>query len=394
MQIKIIRTNTELKSFENDWIKFHSEMRGNIFQSYQWSNEWWNLYAKDNDELFIVTARDNSELFGIFPLFIEKLKIGPLSLTRLRFIGAFQAYAEYKPLIRCDKYQDFLTSVVQTIADELHSGRIDMVSLFGFSPSSDFITDCLHKLKEYNFNVRYIPNAVIRVMMNLPENWDAYLSKLSPTEKTMITRRTKSLFKYGAEVEVLKNSQITTNDYYDFVKLHTLAWQEKGFDGFFKASSKFKTFLEKITTTSYDHKDTRLYFFKKDDIRFAAVYAFFDYPVCCFYLSGMDPRHELKRYSPGKILLSYVIKDAIKAGFKEFDFQGGTERYKYQLGGEDNYFGKVEIWAKNSRSSIAIFFIFLQECRQFFLSFWDYNPFSRFIRKSFKKKNKSNGYEN
>ncbi|MDP2209126.1 MAG: GNAT family N-acetyltransferase [Bacteroidota bacterium] len=385
MQIQIIKTYTELKSLESDWIKLHSELKGNVFQSFNWSNEWWNLFAKDNYELFVLTAWDNLELLGILPLFREKLKIGLLSLSRLRFIGAVQAHAEYKPLIHPDKHQNVLTSVVQTFKDELQSGQIDLVSFFGFSPSANFIPDCLQHLKGENLNVRYVPNAVIRPMMNLPENWDTYLSKLSPTEKTMLTRRTKSLIKYGAEVEVLKNSQITLNDYYDFVKLHTTAWEEKGFDGYFKASSKFETFLKGITTTSYDHKDTRLYFFKKGEERFAAVYAFFDYPVCCFYLSGMDPHHELKRYSPGKILLSYVIKDAIKAGFKKFDFQGGKETYKYQLGGEENYFAKAEIWAKSSRSLKVWIFILLQVSRQFFLSHLDYNPFSRFIRKIFKK---------
>lgn len=390
MQIQIIKTYTELKSLESEWIKLHSELKGDVFQSYHWSNEWWNLYAKDNYELFILTARDNSELVGIFPLFYEKLKIGILSLSRIRFIGVFQAYAEYKPLIRQDKYQDVLTSVVQTLTDELHSGRIDMVSLFGFSSSSDFMTDCLLKLKENNFNVHYVPKAVIRVMMNLPESWDIFLSKLSPTEKTMLTRRTKSLIKNGAEVEVLINSQITLNDYYDFVNLHTSAWQEKGFDGYFKASNKFETFLEKITTTSYDHRDTRLYFFKKNDLRFAAVYAFFNFPVCCFYLSGMYPNHELKRFSPGKILLSYVIKDAITAGFKEFDFQGGAETYKYQLGGENNYFAKAEIWGKNPRSLIIRVFIILQVSRQFILTVWDYSTFSRGLRRLFAKKKHTN----
>ncbi|MDI6804776.1 MAG: GNAT family N-acetyltransferase [Bacteroidota bacterium] len=385
MQIQIIKTYTELKSLESDWMKLHSEMKGNIFQSYHWSNEWWNLYAKENYELFIITAWDNSELFGIYPLFSEELKIGPLGLTRLRFIGIFQAYAEYKPLVHPTKYQEVLKLVVHTIKDKLQSRQIDLISLYGFSPSSDFITDCLLKLKENNLIVRYTPKTVIRPMMNLPENWDAYLSKLSTTEKTMLTRRTKSLTKYGAKVEVLKNSQITQNDYNDFVELHTATWEEKGFEGYFKSSNNFKIFLERITSISYNHKDIRLYFFKKDKVRFAAVYAFFDYPVCCFYLSGMNPYHELKRFSPGKILLSYVIKDSIEAGFKEFDFQGGKETYKYQLGGEDNYFAKAEVWAKNFRAPKVIIFIILQVSRQIILTHLNYNPLSRIIRKLFVK---------
>ncbi len=385
MHIQIIGKHNELKSVENAWVKLHSDLKANVFQSFQWSIEWWNLYAKENYELFVLTAWDDAELWGIFPLFIEKLKIGTLRLSRIRFIGAFQTYAEYRPLVHPTKYQEILNLVAHTVIDKLQSGQIHLLSLYGFSPTSNFLTNCLSKLKENNLNVRYNPKSVARPMMNLPENWNAYMSKISPTEKTMLSRKTNSLIKYGAEVEVLINSQITLNDYYDFVKLHTIAWEEKGFNGYFKASSKFETFLKEITTTSYDHKNVRLYFFKKDGERFAAVYAFFNYPECCFYLSGMNPHHELKRFSPGKVLLSYVIKDAINAGFKIFDFQGGEETYKYQLGGEENYFAKVEVWAKNLRSPLVRLFITLQECRQIILTYLDYNSFPRFLRKLFKK---------
>ncbi len=51
------------------------------------------------------------------------------------------------------------------------------------------------------------------------------------------------------------------------------------------------------------------------------------------YNSGFDPDH--REASPGMVLLARCIEDAIRDGFREYDFLRGRERYKYDLGGRD-----------------------------------------------------------
>ena len=51
------------------------------------------------------------------------------------------------------------------------------------------------------------------------------------------------------------------------------------------------------------------------------------------YNSGFDPGY--REVSPGLVLLARCIEDAIRHGYREYDFLRGRERYKYDLGGED-----------------------------------------------------------
>lgn len=51
------------------------------------------------------------------------------------------------------------------------------------------------------------------------------------------------------------------------------------------------------------------------------------------YNSGYEP--DYREASPGLVLLARCIEDAIRQGFREYDFLRGGERYKYDLGGRD-----------------------------------------------------------
>jgi CelD/BcsL family acetyltransferase involved in cellulose biosynthesis len=55
--------------------------------------------------------------------------------------------------------------------------------------------------------------------------------------------------------------------------------------------------------------------------------------VLLLYNSGFDPNY--REASPGLVLLARSIEDAIRNGFREYDFLRGGERYKYDLGGRD-----------------------------------------------------------
>jgi CelD/BcsL family acetyltransferase involved in cellulose biosynthesis len=129
----------------------------------------------------------------------------------------------------------------------------------------------------------------------------------------------------------------------DYVRLHSASWRPRGDAGYF-ASAEFETFLRSVTLEMMAGGNSKLYFLTKDGRRFAAVHAFFMHGTCCFYLSGLDRHHELLNLSPGKVLLAHVIGDAIGRGNRVFDFQGGDEGYKFQLGGRLTWFAEAMFW--------------------------------------------------
>jgi CelD/BcsL family acetyltransferase involved in cellulose biosynthesis len=58
----------------------------------------------------------------------------------------------------------------------------------------------------------------------------------------------------------------------------------------------------------------------------ASVYGILYRDTFIYYQSGYDP--EWRNRSVGLVLVGETFKDAIEAGFKEYDFLRGTETYK------------------------------------------------------------------
>jgi CelD/BcsL family acetyltransferase involved in cellulose biosynthesis len=59
------------------------------------------------------------------------------------------------------------------------------------------------------------------------------------------------------------------------------------------------------------------------------------------YNSGIDPR--FSEYSPGWVLLGYLLQWAIDQKRAEFDFMRGDEDYKYRFGAVDRQVVRVLI---------------------------------------------------
>lgn len=64
----------------------------------------------------------------------------------------------------------------------------------------------------------------------------------------------------------------------------------------------------------------------------SAVFSFEDEAGFYLYNSAFEP--ELRRHSPGNVMLSHLIERAIGGGVRIFDFLKGDETYKFRLGAE------------------------------------------------------------
>ena len=66
---------------------------------------------------------------------------------------------------------------------------------------------------------------------------------------------------------------------------------------------------------------------KANNARIAALYNFIYNDTCFYYQSGFDP--VWAKFSPGTVLFSLSIQDAIENGMLEYDFLQGDEPYKF-----------------------------------------------------------------
>ena len=82
---RIIESETQLHLIEGEWNKLHAAANGTVFQTFEWTQAWWQLYAQNNFSLFTLTLWNKDCLVGILPLYYEVIYI-PFKFKRLRFI--------------------------------------------------------------------------------------------------------------------------------------------------------------------------------------------------------------------------------------------------------------------------------------------------------------------
>ncbi|HEX3322192.1 MAG TPA: GNAT family N-acetyltransferase [Terriglobales bacterium] len=95
----------------------------------------------------------------------------------------------------------------------------------------------------------------------------------------------------------------------------------------------------------------RLYGLRVEGRTIATLYAFAERDVMYCYLQGFDP--EFNFSSPGTIILSRVIEDAICANVQRVDFLRGQEAYKYCWGATDTHTYRLTLSQSKTRERLA-----------------------------------------
>ena len=340
--IRVIVHTEELDALVPAWERLHTDARGTLFQTPFWNLAWWKHYGSPY-ALCVVTVYSGETLTGVLPMFVEQTSLGPVHLKRLRFLGARYAYGEYLPLVHPHHVQAVCTALAEYCVSEVRSGSVDIIELHRV-PDHAPVTDILYQhLSRRGIHARYTHRMIPRAIARLPATWDEHLHSLATSERATLGRRERSLTRKGVSLDVVTTIGSFQDAFADFVCLHGASWHPRGYTGYFESLAGFRDFLEEVTSAAVERREARLYFFRHSGRRFAAVLAFFVNRQCCFYLSGLDRHDPMTRYSPGKVLLARVIRDAIEEEYEVFDFQGGTEDYKYRLGGRKTWFSKISV---------------------------------------------------
>ncbi len=356
-RLDILKTEEAFRALEREWDEFHAAIGGTVFQSFNWLWDWWQTYSNPREELHIVTVRIDGRLAAILPLYLQRIGYRLLGLDRLRMIGVYETYGEYSILLDQSRAAESTRAIADALSAKIKGPGCDLVSFFRFDPDNAGMRTLGAELRARGLHERFVAKVIPRVMMDLPDGWDAYFASLSANERDLIRRKSKALEKNGAVIEVVSAFDAAAFD--DYVRLHGATWKVRGSRGYF-ASPRFREFLRSVTEDLARKGQARLYFLKKDGVRFAAVHAFFVNGTCCFYLSGLDRDHPLSNLSPGRVLLARVIRDAIEMGYAVFDFQGGDEEYKFRLGGTYRSFAKAIYLPRDHQGAKVLLFLAFQ----------------------------------
>jgi CelD/BcsL family acetyltransferase involved in cellulose biosynthesis len=166
----------------------------------------------------------------------------------------------------------------------------------------------------------------------LPSSFEEYLASLGKKERHELRRKLRRAAEAvpGLSFRITSGGEELARDFPSFVALHRLSHPDK--KRFMDA--RMEAFFRELAEGFLSAGRLRLAFLSGPDGDLAAMFQFSTGGALLLYNSGFDARMG-GGASPGVVLLSRCIEDAIGGGLREYDFLRGRERYKYDLGGRD-----------------------------------------------------------
>ena len=300
------------------------------FLRYDYLESWWRLRGGGewpDAELALVTARQDGRLIGIAPLFFTPNHAGQPALMLL---GSIEISDYLDLIVRPDDLSAFLDALIPflSLPDRPAWQTLDLYNLLDSSPTLPALEAAAlrHQLSHHQEQLQHSP------YIPLPGDWETYLSSIDKKQRHEIRRKMRR----AETAEVPARWYIVTDDDTldsEIEAFLTLMQQDEEKSAFL--TPEMRQAMHEIIRCAFE-EDCLLLAFMEVDGEKAAGYIMFDYlDRMWVYNSGFDRR--FMEYSPGWVLLGYLLQWAIEHQRTEFDFMRGDEDYKYRFGAVDRF---------------------------------------------------------
>ena len=358
---------------EQEWNALLDESVTHVpFLRHEYLKTWWQNRGGGewpDAELALVTARRDGQLTGIAPLFMA---VNPQGQRALLLLGSIEISDYLDLIVRPDDLDPFLTELLAFL-DTPALGDWDVLDLYNLIDSSPTLSGleracatlsvqrvaCAGPFQqdlgqmpaasdpggyaagqgwafqsEKLHHSPYIP---------LPGDWDTYLAHIDKKQRHEIRRKIRRAEESGAEVRWYFATDPAQQDA-DIHAFIDLMRQDPDKEAFFARSPAMVPTMIEIARCAFEHSCLALAFLEVNGKK-AAGYLCFDYLNRVWvYNSGID--RTLMEYSPGWVLLGYLLQWANQAKRSEFDFMRGDEEYKYRFGAVDRFVVRAVVTRK------------------------------------------------
>ena len=296
------------------------DSRSHIFTTPEWHRLWWEEFS-DGKDLIVLEMRAGERPVALVPLYRKTEDDRKI----LRFVGGIDLTDYLGPICSEEDRHAVADALVQFLAAKPGWDEFDAHNMpvpFGFA---EFLVESADR-QGLRFTLEQEETAAV---LRLPETWEAYLESLDSKERHELKRKRRRLLREHPDAMTRESTPETLDaDLKIFVDMHR---GTEGHKGHFM-NPDMATFFERIARTFMPLGWLRFHFLEVGGEAVASTFGFELDGTFYLYNSAYEP--EARRLSPGLILVSNLIEDAIERGLEVFDFLRGPERYKYQLGSE------------------------------------------------------------
>jgi CelD/BcsL family acetyltransferase involved in cellulose biosynthesis len=300
------------------------------FLRFEYLKAWWETRGGGEwpqAELALVTAREGERLVGIAPLFYTPDSAGGPALMLL---GSIEISDYLDLIVRPADLPAFLDQLLPFLnqASLPHWQALDLYNLLDSSPTLPALEAAAakHGLKFSQAQLQHSP------YIPLPGDWETYLASLDKKQRHEIRRKLRRVETMEKPVRwYIVNDPSTLDSEIDaFLALMVQDPDKQAF-----LTPEMRRAMHQIIRCAFE-EDCLLLAFLEVGGEKAACYLNFDYlNRLWIYNSGFDRAY--LEYSPGWVLLGYLLQWAIENKREAFDFMRGNEDYKYRFGAVDRF---------------------------------------------------------
>ncbi len=321
MPIEFIRDVASWDRISPEWNDLLSRSAaGYPFLRCEFLRAWWDHLGGGEwpaAELQIAVWREAGTLQGIAPLF----RSGHDGEFRLLLIGSAEIADYLDVLAAPDRLPAFCSALFDALA-ALPNSEFAALDLFNMQASSPTIPVLEVETVRRGWTLDREPLQVCPVI-TLPRSWEEYLSSLDKKSRHEIRRKMRRA--EGGE-DKLDLKICGAEEMEEFFRLMACDEAKAAF-----LTPGMRQQFRSIAEGAQQAGMLELAFLEINGRKIAAYMNFVFRKRIWIYNSGMDPLYASA--SPGWVLLAFLIRRAIEAGYQAFDFMRGDEPYKFQWGG-------------------------------------------------------------
>ena len=338
MEFKRYNTFDALASYQEDWNHILQSSASHVpFLTFGYLKTWWETRGggewPEDSLLVLAAAFEEDELVGVAPLFQAENVLGKPALM---FVGAIEVSDFLDFIVTPENLQPFISGLMDFLLKEdlPRWDLLDLVNIIEELPT-------LAVLKKEADHRSWSHNQVIlqpAPYIPLPGNFDQYLAGIDKKQRHEIRRKLRNVEQDLAESElyITEEPEKLEADVDAFLDMMAQDPHKREF-----LTETMRQHLHNTARFALENGWLQLAFFTLDGNKAAANMSFNYNHRLWLYNSGWD--WEYREYSPGWILIAYLIRWASENGVEEFDFMRGDEPYKYKFGGVDRHVFRVTL---------------------------------------------------
>lgn len=322
-----------------DWNVLLTESVTHVpFLRFEYLASWWQTRGGGEwpqAELAIITAYDGERLAGIAPLFQAQSAQGQPALYLL---GSIEISDYLDIIVRPADLDAFVSGLLAFLPQSGLAGwrTLDLYNLLDSSATLGAL-ERTAQAAGWQINQAQLQHSP---HVPLPGDWEAYLANIDKKQRHEIRRKMRRF--ESAEVPtrwyiVSEGGQLAA-EMDAFIALMDQDEEKAAF-----LTETMRAALHGVARVAFEQGFLQLAFLEVDGKKAAAYFSFDYLNKIWVYNSGFD-RDSLE-YSPGWVLLGYLLQWANEHGRQEFDFMRGDEEYKYRFGAVDRFVMRATLQA-------------------------------------------------